>query len=142
MFERILLAIDGSAHSERAASVALELARLVPGGAVTVLHVLGAVEPDGHYNALHYKDLLARQQENGEKLVESVRSRFEAQSITCRGLVVRGIPAHVIVKHGRERGADLIIMGSRGLSDWKGLLLGSTSHEVMQLSACPVMVVK
>lgn len=138
----ILLAVDGSVHSGRAATVALDLARQVPGADVAIVHVLGAVDPNGHYNPLHYKELLTHQHEEGEQLVASVRSQFTAHGITSQGLVVRGSPAQAVVQHARDWGADMIIMGSRGLSDWQGLLLGSTSREVMQLSACPVLVVK
>lgn len=142
MVERILLAVDASAPSGRAIEVALGLARLSSRVAVKVVHVLGAVDPHGHYNTLHYTELLTRQQEAGEQLVESVRSQFRKNGIACRGTVVRGIPAYAVAQCAHNWGADMIIMGSRGLSDWKGLLVGSTSREVMQLSECPTLVVK
>jgi nucleotide-binding universal stress UspA family protein len=53
-----------------------------------------------------------------------------------------GDPARAIVGVAEARGADLVVLGTRGMSDLKGLLLGSVSHKVMQLTTCPCMVVR
>ena len=53
-----------------------------------------------------------------------------------------GDPAEQILRHAESEGANLIVMGSRGLSDLKGLLMGSVSHKVSQLSPCSCITVK
>jgi nucleotide-binding universal stress UspA family protein len=53
-----------------------------------------------------------------------------------------GDPAEQILRHAEKEGANLIVMGSRGLGDLKGLLLGSISHKVSQLSPCSCITVK
>ena len=53
-----------------------------------------------------------------------------------------GDPASCILDVARKEKADLIVMGSRGLSDLRGLLVGSVSHKVNQLSACACLTVK
>lgn len=53
-----------------------------------------------------------------------------------------GDPAELIVDCAREAEANLIVMGSRGLSDLKGLLMGSVSHKVSHLSKCTCITVK
>ncbi len=53
-----------------------------------------------------------------------------------------GNPAEAILKAAKQVDADLIVLGTRGLSDLKGLLLGSVSHKVIQLSPCSCLVVK
>ncbi|HZT20965.1 MAG TPA: universal stress protein [Dongiaceae bacterium] len=56
--------------------------------------------------------------------------------------VESGDPASVIVSQAREAEADLVVLGSRGLSDLKGLLLGSVSHKVANTAECSVVTVK
>ncbi len=55
---------------------------------------------------------------------------------------VEGDPAERILQRAEQEGANLIVMGSRGLSDLKGLLMGSVSHKVSQLSPCTCVTVK
>jgi nucleotide-binding universal stress UspA family protein len=59
-----------------------------------------------------------------------------------RTLLLEGAPASVIVQRAAQERSDLIVMGTRGLSDIKGFLLGSTSRKVASLAPCPVLVVK
>ena len=47
-----------------------------------------------------------------------------------------------IAGYAKDHGADLTVMGSRGLGNLSGLLLGSVSHKVMQVAHCPCMVVR
>lgn len=56
--------------------------------------------------------------------------------------IAAGDPAHEILEHARETGTDLIVMGTRGLSDIGGLFLGSVSHKIMHLADCPCLTVK
>ena len=67
-------------------------------------------------------------QDNGVQKVSSV--------------IADGDPAQQILRHAEKEGANLIVMGSRGLSDLKGLLMGSVSHKVSQLSPCSCITVK
>ena len=57
-------------------------------------------------------------------------------------VVADGDPAEQILHCAEKEGANLIVMGSRGLSDLKGLLMGSVSHKVSQLSRCSCVTVK
>ena len=56
--------------------------------------------------------------------------------------VEEGNPAKIILETAENRGVDMIVLGSRGLSDLKGLLLGSVSQKVSQLSKCTCVTVK
>ena len=53
-----------------------------------------------------------------------------------------GDPVKEILRHAEEDAANLIVMGSRGLGDLQGLLMGSVSHKVSQLSPCSCITVK
>lgn len=57
-------------------------------------------------------------------------------------LLVEGDPTDQIIKHAEQEDADLIVMGSRGLSEIKGLLMGSVSHKVASLARCTCITVK
>jgi len=53
-----------------------------------------------------------------------------------------GLVANQIVSIGTENGVDLIVMGSRGLSDVAGLFLGIVAHKVLHLAGCPVLIAR
>jgi nucleotide-binding universal stress UspA family protein len=137
MFERMLLAVDGSEPAKRAAEDAADLARKVQ-AEVVVLHVkerdvtwAGGVD-------------LETPREAHELVDETVRV-LKDLGVSARGEVeasVYGRAARVILETGNDVGADLIVMGSRGLSDLAGLVMGSVAHKVLHLAHCPVLVVR
>jgi len=57
-------------------------------------------------------------------------------------IIKRGQPARSIVEFAKDRGIDVIVMGSRGTGDMEGLLLGSVSHKVTSLAPCTCVTVK
>ena len=59
-----------------------------------------------------------------------------------RSMIEDGDAAQRILKKAEAEGTELIVMGTRGFSDLKGLFLGSVSHKVTQLAPCPVMSVR
>jgi nucleotide-binding universal stress UspA family protein len=137
MFETILLAVDGSEYSERSLPVAAELA-LKFKSQVVVFHVremdIGKggpvpLEPTDEAIALvdRYVSKLA---ERGIKATPDARSEMFGRA------------ARLILDAARERGAGIIVMGSRGFSDLTGLLLGSVAHKVIHHATCPVLVVR
>ncbi len=79
----------------------------------------------------------------GERLLkEAAATAREAGAQSVEVMLCEGNPAKAIVDVAKKVDADLIVLGTRGLSDLKGLLLGSVSHRVIQLSHCSCMVVK
>ena len=62
--------------------------------------------------------------------------------VEVQRVVVPDDPAKAIVAAADERGASLIVAGSRGRGGFKGLLLGSTSQKILQHASCPVMIVR
>lgn len=72
-------------------------------------------------------------------------AKLEAEKMGVRDVsvvVLDGDPAERILEHAERENADCIVMGSRGLSDIKGLLLGSVSHKVSNRAACTCITVK
>jgi nucleotide-binding universal stress UspA family protein len=137
MLEKILLAVDMSDHARKAVPAAAELAR-AGGGSVHVLHV----------RELHYPvppTVVGDSPEEAQQLVDGVVAELEQAGVGADGVVRQitgGSPAAAILEQARETGAGMVVLGSRGLSDLGGLLLGSVAHKVIQLSSCPVLVVR
>jgi len=126
---RILLATDGSRHAERAAEAAGQVAKIF-GLPITVLSVLRPKFDD------------VRRAE-AQLEVDRVREALAQESIEVDSAVVEGVdPAAVIIESARQRGADLIVMGSHGRTGMGRLLLGSVAEKVIGEATCPVLVVK
>lgn len=137
MFERILLAVDGSEHSRRAVRVAGELARRYDAELV----VLHAREHELTWGA----DIDIESAEEARALVDGVVRELKDAGTEARGEVVRvplGQVARAILDVAKAEGAGLIVMGTRGLSDWGRLLMGSVAHKVVHLAEVPVLVVR
>ncbi|MEW6679194.1 MAG: universal stress protein [Pseudomonadota bacterium] len=126
--KRILLATDGSAHSEAAAGTAGHLAKRfnLP---VTVVSVITSSHS-------------AARRAEAEKAVNAKVERMRAQGVTVEGLIEEGRPDEAIVKAAEDVGADLIIMGSHGRTGLTKILLGSVAERVIGQAHCPVLVVK
>lgn len=135
MFQHILVAIDGSTYSQNALPTAIEVAKKF-GSDVFVLHVS---EHDRGRAAVFSTESPAEATRMVADAVKAVRDA----GVTAKGQLVDVAAGHVakaIVEASAENHIDLIVMGSRGLSDIAGLLLGSVTHKVMQLAAVPVLV--
>ena len=145
--ETILAAVDGSEHACRALAFGAELAKRY-GARVLVVGVYR------HHSPLESTHSLVRGREEIEspdaalgrlarETVEQGLSDARAQGVgAVEGLVRRGPPARTIVAVAREHAVDVIVMGSRGLGDVEGVLLGSVSHKVSSLAECTVITVK
>ena len=79
----------------------------------------------------------------GERLLSDAADRARAQAVpSVRTVVHEGDPASAILAVAKDAGADLIVMGRRGLGDLAGLLLGSVSHKVTHLADCACLTVR
>lgn len=136
---KILLASDGSEEAELAVRVAAELAKNT-GSELHLLHVEdvpvlatpSVPRPPAAMSEEQARELLYRQ---AEQIREGGVSDVETY-------LKEGRPADEIVRFGEELGAGLIVMGARGLSGLKRLLVGSTSEVVVRYASCPVLVVR
>jgi nucleotide-binding universal stress UspA family protein len=139
MFERLLLAVDGSEGSRRAGEVATELARL-SGGEVIVCHVTEA-EPEMSRGGLDPGEA----PEHGEGVATFYGNALEDVGVRARIVMRVASHSHVasqIVEVAREEDVSVIVMGSRGLSDWSAAIIGSIAHKVLHLADRPVIVAR
>lgn len=137
MFEHVLVAVDGSSRSEQTIEMTLDLAGRY-GSTVTVLHVR-------EYERYEGSDVDMGPNISAEQLVDDVVKRFAAAGVTTTGEVRRvssGDTPEQIVEVAEKAGADLIVLGSRGMSEWKSLLLGGVASKVVAQATCPVLLVR
>jgi nucleotide-binding universal stress UspA family protein len=137
MLEKILLAVDMSDQSRKAVGAVVELAR-AGGGSVHVLHVREVQYPVP-------ATVVGDRPEDAQALVDSLVEELKAAGVEADGAVrpsTGGSPAGPILEQAREVGAGLVVVGSHGHSSLGGLLLGSVANKIIQLSTCPVLVVR
>ena len=137
MFDSILLAVDGSETSGKAIPIAADVAKRY-GAEVVVLHVREReVSVEGAFD-------LETGEEAADLVDDAVRNLKDA-GLSARGEVrttIIGQVPRVVAEVASDEGAGLIVMGSRGLSDWGGLFLGSVTHRVLHMVEVPVLVVR
>ena len=142
--KRILVLVDGSDNSKRALEYAAYMAQ-VSKASVDLLHVvnLGAeiasLTPvtSGYVPDQHPKDL----EEAGAMILKEASIGFAVGTRVKAHLEI-GVPTDVALEFCEENKIDLIVMGSRGLGFFKGLVLGSVSSYLVEHATCPVLVIK
>jgi len=149
MFKRIMAAIDGSPHADRAIDHAADLANTY-GAELILLHVMASpgsahVPPELHdvLRIAHLKatkvDILRRVAEDLLQQGEMRARQREARIVQT--LIGEGDVADSIVSHAKGQGVDLIVMGRRGLGSVASILLGSVSQKVGHSCECALMTV-
>lgn len=144
MFDNILICTDGSATALKAAKRAVALAKqsnacvlllnVLPNAALAVT-VPWQLEIGGTGSA---PQLTAAQQAN----LEASLSMCKEAGLRFRCRHESGHAAEQILRVAEDEGADLIVMGSRGLNEWKALMLGSVSDHVVHHAPCSVLIVR
>ena len=145
MFARILVPVDGSEGARAALKMAIQLQKKYD----SELLILCVYR---HYSLLEASLSMVRpanvgnlddsMREYASSIVDDAKRYALAMGTDkVRAFVKNGPPARTIVKFAEEREADLIVLGSRGVGDVEGYLLGSVSHKVTGMAKCPVLVV-
>ena len=139
MFERILLAVDGSEHAVHAAKIAADMAR----GMKSELRVIVTYDPIPPFlGEPNLQDAInARLDDANDILKKAVEAMGDVPG-EIHTEVLEGDAAEAIIDVAKTRKSDLIVMGSRGLGRLAGLVLGSTSQKVVSHAPCPVLIVR
>ncbi|QLC34859.1 universal stress protein (plasmid) [Halarchaeum sp. CBA1220] len=144
MYERILLATDGTVASENAESHAIELAAAHD----ATLHVLYVVDEDVYqaYSGDEYVDEAEGPEhglaEHGREAIAAVREAAEDAGVEVVEALERGEPANTIVDYAEEADADVLVLGTKRRPDEYRALIGSITDRVLRLSTRPAVVVK
>lgn len=142
IFRSILVPTDFSEHAKAALDLALELAPKFE-AKVHLLHAyeipISAIPPYGVEMppalVLEVRDAAARQ-------LEKAAANVRARGMQCEAHLLHAPPIDAIVEGAGLVGADLIVMGTRGLTGFKHALLGSVTERTIRSVACPVLTVK
>ncbi|MEM1540375.1 MAG: universal stress protein [Candidatus Bathyarchaeia archaeon] len=154
MFSKILVPLDGSEHSLRALDIAIKIAKKFD-GKITLIHVYSvsvrpiiAPEPSTLTPAIpvmapaEYSRVTEAVIEAGARILAQGKERARDEGVEVEAMLREGHVVHEIVKVAEEGRFDLIVMGARGISKIKELILGSVSDGVIRNAPCPVLVTK
>ena len=140
MFEKILLAVDGSEHALHAAKVAGDLVRAVK---AKELRVVIAYEPVPAYlGEPNLSNTISARMNDSQEILHEAEEAMGQVPVEIHSEMIEGQIADAIINVAETRGCDLIIMGSRGLGRLAGALLGSNSQKVVSEAQCPVLIVR
>jgi nucleotide-binding universal stress UspA family protein len=141
-FRKILVPLDFSSHSDAALALAIELAK-DDGGELHLLHAYelptavtmayGIAIPQSVWDGV---------QEAASGRLEEGRRRAEAAGVKARTHLATSPAADAIVAAAEAQGVDLIVIGTRGLTGLKHVLLGSVAERTIRTASCPVLTVK
>jgi len=139
---RILIPLDFSHHAEAILEWGAHLAK-EHGSQVILVHAYHLpVEFQQLEGAYLPPDFWTNVKTEAQQVLERHAERLRAQGVAVETVVREGYPATVIQEEAEEQHADLIVIGTRGLSGLKHLLLGSVAERVVQKAPCPVLTVK
>jgi len=142
VYRRFLVPVDGSALSALAAKKAVELAKLL-GSEIRFLHVIDSRTVQAlELTGVDMITVDERVTNIANAYLNEVVRHAEDSKIKAHREIRQGLPAEEILESIREHGADLVVMGSRGLTGARRAMMGSTTEEVLRLSPVPVLVVK
>jgi len=138
VFSRILVAIDGSESAKKAFTKSIFLA-LKCNAKLDLVHVVPCEL--GGDSATTF-ELIEQLQTKAKLILEEYRKEAIKNNIPIEVMLKQGDPAQIIIEIANTENYDLIITGSRGMSAFKELLIGSVTLKVIHHVHCPVMVVR
>jgi nucleotide-binding universal stress UspA family protein len=150
-FTKILVPIDGSKNSMKAVEYGIDIAQIY-GCDLIVLHVLFSQSGfafhtetvTGTITTSSLDDLNNEARQDAERLFNEVKKISERTKIKVKTEVVVTVISVVeaILSYAEKEDIDLIVVGSKGRSGWKKLILGSIASGISTYAHCPVLIVK
>ncbi|SDP24058.1 universal stress protein [Halobacillus sp. SY10] len=139
MYQKILVAADGSEHSIRTAERAAELVNLQEDGEITIVYVIDGEQSKSDVLSEGDQGMVEQRRQQRLKPIEEI---LQEKNASYQINIQHGEPGPTIVKYANENNFDLVVIGSRGLNTLQEMVLGSVSHKVAKRAKCPVMIVK
>jgi nucleotide-binding universal stress UspA family protein len=136
MIKKILVPVDGSEHASKAIEMAASLA-IQYDAVVHLLHVVTLTKIPEEINEfiksekIHESPYFVTLQAIGNQILEAAYEEAKSKgAANVQTSVLEGDPAETIIYYAKEGGFDMIVIGSRGLGNFRGLMLGSVSSKV------------
>ncbi|MCP4720636.1 MAG: universal stress protein [Desulfobacteraceae bacterium] len=138
-FEKILNPVDGSDHSMNSTQSAIVMAKQF-NAKIVLLHCHSRFpvvlsEP-------YFQQAINEIMKSSEDLIKPFEKVLDESGVNYEVRILEGLPGTTIADVARVDKIDVIVMGSRGVSNFEGLFLGSVAHQVLHKSECPVFIVK
>lgn len=140
-YSRIVVAYDSSDLSKKALEMAKKLAEQDKKIEIHIVSVIRAKNADDEFG-VPYEKIREQQQNKVKEMLAEVKESLDEMTNPTEIILLKGHPTEMILEYAKNRNADLIVIGSRGLSTFKEIFLGSVSHNVVQHAHCPVLVAK
>jgi nucleotide-binding universal stress UspA family protein len=155
VFEKILVPLDGSEHSQRALECAVQISKRF-NSKVTLLHVYSVAvppvvmpEPSTLTPAgvpvpvsTEVQKMVEGLRDAGKNILSDAEQWAKSAEVETETLLKEGNAAQEIVRTAREGEYNLIVIGARGMSRIKELFMGNVSEGVIKNAPCPVLIVK
>ena len=145
MYEKILVAVDGSATSLRGLDEAIKVAKST-GARLMLVHVVDELVIATDYVPTAYSaPIFEALRESGARILAQAATVVRRADLSCEQKLVETLSGRVadeIVKQAGEGRADLIVMGTHGRRGLKRLALGSDAEMVLRLSSVPVLLIR
>lgn len=157
MLSRILVAVDGSPFSLRAALLGADILNRESPGTLTLLSVAKAAGDfdwfrfqgplsDLNQAAAEERSALDKAFQEGQEVLKEARTAcadlLKDRPVQVEALVHFGDPAEQIIDFLEKRSPELVILGCRGVGPLRGVIIGSVSQKVLHRTQCPVLIVK
>ncbi|MGF6266756.1 nucleotide-binding universal stress UspA family protein [Paraburkholderia youngii] len=146
MYQHILVALDGSSFSKRALKEAVNLAALTK----AVVHPVYVVDKTPIFSYAGYYDPLALVEalrQDGHSVLEEAEKACAAADVRCRPAMIESESlsddvATIVLRHGEDVHADLLVLGTHGRRGVRRLVIGSVAERVLRFSTCPVLLMR
>jgi nucleotide-binding universal stress UspA family protein len=139
---KLLVPVDGSESSHRAIEHAIDLANRITGIEIHLVNVQPPIVSGEVVMFVGQDTINKYHQEESEKALKNGRALLDEAGIAWTAHAKTGHVAETIVRTGKDMGCYLIVMGTRGMSPIKNLVLGSVATQVIHLTDIPVTLVK
>ena len=147
MIKSILVPVDGSEHSGKALTLAVDIAEKYDAHLSALFVVSHEMDEElSHFTNTEYnlKDdnaVIAASEQMGKSTIKRMIDKLKT-NVVIRTVVLFGNPAARIVEYSMNNNFDMVVMGNRGLSDIKGMMMGSVSRKVRKLVECTFVSIK
>ena len=144
MFSRILVGLDGSEYSMKALDFAIDIAKRYQSQLVlihVVMRQIYAINPP-EAGILAGTAIVRELEAEGKAILVKGEETVRAHDLPVEARLRQGVPAEELLRAATDEKVDLIVLGSRGLSQVKAFLLGSVSDKVSHHAKCPTLIVR